>query len=233
MNKIKLIKYSEKNPNLGDAIQTITLEEFLKKRSIHIDGYDDRKSMTDDAIVNGWHRFSNELLPKRAKYIGIHTDRKQLLNIDRTQKEVIIGCRDPFTLNEVRKVCGLKGILSYCSSCTLEVYNGPRKGILHKYHGEKEIKDDAPWDLQIKVAKELLNQLKTAELVYTDRLHIILPCISFGTPVILNPRKFQLQRYSLFDIPEYPGHEKVVELKSGLKYIFEKQFKETFDLIFS
>jgi exopolysaccharide biosynthesis predicted pyruvyltransferase EpsI len=230
---MKLLKYSEKRPNLGDAIQTISLKKFLEKRSIYVDDYDDRSSMTDNAIVNGWHRHSNELLPRQAKYIGIHTDLQHLLNIDTTKKNVIIGCRDPYTLNETSKVKGLKGILSYCSSCTLELYNGFRSGVLHKYHGEKEVIDNASWDLQIKAAEELLNKLKTAELVYTDRLHIVLPCISFGTPVILNPRKYKLERYSLFNIPEYPGHKKPIELKSGLKYRFEEKFKEAFDLIFS
>ena len=229
---MKLTKYSEKTPNLGDAIQTIALERFLQKNSITCDGYVDRKCMTDDMIVNGWHRHDNEVLPKRAKYIGIHTDHKHLLNIDTTQ-DVIVGCRDPYTLDAVNKISGLKGILSYYATCTFDIYDGPRSGVLRKYHGEKEIPDNAPWGLQLAMAENLLNRLKTAELVYTDRLHIALPCISFGTPVILIPRKYKLERYSLFDRPEYPGHGKVVELTSGLREHFNKTFTKAFSSIFN
>jgi len=82
------------------------------------------------------------------------------------------------------------------------------------------------------MARELLQTLKTAELVYTDRLHIALPCISFGTPVILNPRNYKLERYSLFNRPEYPGNGKVVELKSGLREHFNNTFTEAFKVIF-
>ena len=107
---MKLIKYSEVAPNLGDAIQTIALQKFLSKNSITCDGYVDRKCMTNDMIVNGWHRHDNELLPKGAKYIGLHTDYKHLANID-THQDIIIGCRDPYTLDAVNKIKGLKGVL--------------------------------------------------------------------------------------------------------------------------
>jgi hypothetical protein len=229
---MNLTKYSEKTPNLGDAIQTIALGRFLKKNSINCDGYVDRKCMTDNMIVNGWHRHDDEKLPKNAKYIGIHTDYNHLLNIDTTQG-VIVGCRDPYTLEAVNKINGLNGILSYCATCTFDIYDGPRRGILRKYHGEKEVSENAPWELQLEMAEKLLQSLKTAELVYTDRLHIALPCISFGTPVILTPRKYKLERYSLFNRPEYPGHGKVVELKSGLREHFNKTFGEAFNTIFT
>lgn len=227
---MKLTKYSEKTPNLGDAIQTIALEEYLIKKSIIIDGYVDRKCMVDDMIINGWHRHDNELLPKKAKYIGIHTDYNHLLNINRGDN--IIGCRDPYTLDCVNKISGLKGILSCCATCTFDIYDGPRRGIIHKYHGEKEVIDNAPWELQVKAAKELLQTLKTAELVYTDRLHIALPCISFGTPVILNPRNYKLERYSLFNIPEYHGHGKPILINSGVRERFSKTFDEAYNFIF-
>jgi len=229
---MRLTKYSEKTPNLGDAIQTIALEQFINKNSVYGSGYVDRKCMTNDMIVNGWHRHDDELLPEKAMYIGIHTDYKHLLNIDRDD-EIIVGCRDPYTLDCVNQIKGLKGILSYCATCTFDIYDGPRNGILRKYHGEKEVEDNAPWELQLKRAEELLQTLKTARLVYTDRLHIALPCISFGTPVILKPRNYKLERYSLFNRPEYPGHGKVVYVNSGLRDHFTKTFTEAFGIIFN
>jgi hypothetical protein len=36
------------------------------------------------------------------------------------------------------------------------------------------------------LAVQRLQQLRTAELAYTNRLHVILPCLAFGIPVVFN-----------------------------------------------
>src|SRR5262249_25485175 len=54
---------------------------------------------------------------------------------------------------------------------------------------------DMSWADQWKAALERLDQLRRAELVYSRRLHVILPCLAFGTPVV-----FPLSQYrDLFD----------------------------------
>ncbi len=260
----KLVSYSEKKVNIGDAIQTIAIEQFLKSRGIQIDGYVDRKNMTDNMIINGWHRHKNERLPSKAFFIGVHTDRDHLKDVS---KDCTIGCRDEFTLKCAQEL-GFNSALSYCATTTFEKYNGHRHGIIKKFHGEKEINDNssidkqllaadqvlkknaslisraikkfygtneidnnASFDKQVQIASQILGKLRTANLVYTDRLHIALPCIAFGTPVILTPRKFQPERYSIFNVPLYPGHNKVVTSNSGLREYFIHEFNKSFDLI--
>lgn len=224
-----LVCYNEKNKNinLGDAIQTIALKQFLERNDIFIVGFIDRSSMRENMIINGWHRDPAEKLPKKAFFISLHTDIDHLKDINNT---CMVGCRDIYTLN-CAKSLGLNAILSGCVTCTFDVYTGPRKGIIRKFHGEKEIPFNLPFSIQLQYAENLLKLLKTAELVYTDRLHIALPCIAFGTPVILTPRHYQLERYSIFDIPPYPGHGKKVTLHSGVRDYLFNQFKHAFDLL--
>ncbi len=247
---VKLLSYSERAVNIGDALQTIALKDFLQSRGITVDGYVDRKNMKNecsDLIVNGWNRRTTEPLPSYdAKFIGIHTDKNQLLNI---KKDSLIGCRDSYTLSQLNKIEGYKGFLSCCATNTLPVYEGPRKGIVklfykdypHDYNKVREGIDDGPfdclinadWETQMKHAYDLIDYLKTKELVYTDRLHIVLPCISLGTPVILTPRKFQKERYSIFEtFKEYPGEGKVIDPLCGLREKMRDCFIEAFEQIF-
>jgi len=44
---------------------------------------------------------------------------------------------------------------------------------------------DMTWEDQWKRCVERLDLLRRAEVVYTNRLHVILPCLAFGTPVLL------------------------------------------------
>ena len=46
-----------------------------------------------------------------------------------------------------------------------------------------------------KLAAHRLDQLRKAELVYTRRLHVVLPCLAFGTPVVFPSNEFR----DLFD----------------------------------
>ena len=90
---MKLVKYSEKNVNTGDVMQTVALIDFIEcKYNIKINNFVDRSSMTEnDMIINGWHRHLREKLPNNALYIGIHSDSIMMKNIN---KNTLIGCRD-------------------------------------------------------------------------------------------------------------------------------------------
>lgn len=228
---MKLVSYSEKNLNLGDVLQTITLKDFLKNRyNIDISGYCDRKKMNDDMIINGWHRNNEEMLPKKAFYIGLHSIPEMIINIDKNR---VIGCRDFFTLNSVKKMGNYKTILSYCSSITLPVYLGERNGVQNYYHIDNNIGDDMTFEKRIQMTYDLIDELKTKELVYTDRLHIGLCCIALGTPVVIYRRKFQQERYSIFyKVPNFPGFGNVITLESGIKEFMERQFITAFEIIY-
>jgi hypothetical protein len=49
---------------------------------------------------------------------------------------------------------------------------------------------------KLKLAEELLQAYASAELVVTSRLHVVFPCLAFGTPVILIDTQRQPERYS-------------------------------------
>ena len=67
---MKLVSYNEENVNIGDALQTLTLFNFIKNNynDIEIDGYSERTGLENKkVIINGWHRREKEQLP----YVGI------------------------------------------------------------------------------------------------------------------------------------------------------------------
>lgn len=230
---MKLVCYSEINTNIGDMLQTISLKKYIESKypSICIDGYCDRKNLENNMIINGWHRNNNETLPHSAMYIGIHTEYKMISNL---KKSTMIGCRDTFTLKEVIKYKDkykYKVIFSGCSTITIPEYKGDRIGTKEYLHSNNE--ENLNFDEQLKKIDELIDDLKTKELVITDRLHIAIPCIALGTPVILNPRKFQKERYTIFNFfPEFPGFGKVITKECGLRENMLKTFENAFEKIY-
>lgn len=227
---MKLVKYSEESVNIGDAMQTIALKDFiLSKYGVDINEYSDRNQMTeDDMIINGWQRHENEKLPEKGIFIGLHSEFKKMTHI---KKDTLIGCRDLFTLNEVNKIPHLKGIFSACSTCVIPQYTGPRKGKAEYLHCDVKT-GVIPFDEQIKMVRNLLDDLKTKELVTTDRLHIALPCIALGTPVIMKKRPYQRERYSLFDlVPSFIGFGRIIKSNSGIREYLSKMFTDSFEQI--
>jgi hypothetical protein len=227
---MKLVKYSEECMNIGDAMQTVALKDFiLSKYGIDINEYSDRNNMTEDnMIINGWHRNQHEKLPENGIFIGLHSDSKKLTHL---KNDTLIGCRDLFTLNEVKKIPHLKGIFSACSTCVIPKYTGPRKGKAEYLHADMKT-GVIPFDKQIEMVRNLIDELKTKELVTTDRLHIALPCIALGTPVIMKKRSYQRERYSLFDlVPSFIGFGRIIKPNSGIREYFEKIFTDSFEKI--
>jgi hypothetical protein len=230
---MKLVKYSEKNLNTGDVMQTMALMDFIERTyNIKIDKFEDRSAMTEnDMIINGWHRDPKEKLPVRALYIGLHSDYGMMKNISIS---TVVGCRDEFTMNQAKKIPNLQTIFTACSTCTIPLYTGVRTGEAVYLHEDKET-GIIPFDEQISIARNLIDELKTKELVTTNRLHIALPCIAIGTPVIIRKRKYQPERFSIFQhLPRglFPGFDKVVSYTpGGLRDYLEKTFIDGFQKI--
>lgn len=230
---MKLVKYSEKNANIGDTMQTISLMDFIERKyGVKIKKFQDRSQMTEnDMIINGWHRRLKEKLPNNALYIGLHSDRIMMKNIS---ENTLIGCRDKFTFSEVEKLPHLKPIFTGCSTITIPLYDGSRKGKVEYKHEDKET-GILSLERQIILARNLIDELKTKELVTTNRLHIALPCIALGTPVIIKKREFQPERFSIFEmVPKelFPGFGEIVTYKpSGIRDYLEQQFIKGFDEI--
>ena len=89
-----------------------------------------------------------------------------------------------------------------------------------------------PFDKQIIIARNLIDELKTKELVTKNRLHIALPCIALGTPVKILKREFQPERFSILENHLFSGFDKIITYKpSGLRDYLEEQFIKGFDTI--
>jgi hypothetical protein len=227
---MKLVSYNEENVNIGDALQTLTLFNFIKNnyKDILIDGFSERSGLENKkVIINGWHRREKEPLPYAGIYIGIHTNYEQIKNI---KNNTCVGCRDIFTLKEVKRNKNIKGIFSGCSTITIPFYEGKRDGGIVEYIHEDKKTGFIPFEKQLEMANDLIEELKTRELVITDRLHIVIPCIALGTPVIINPRDFQKERFTIFDyFEEFPGYNKIISRECGLKEKMEQVFKNAFE----
>jgi hypothetical protein len=117
-----------------------------------------------------------------------------------------VGARDPATASRLKEL-GINAELVGCATLTLPRYDGPRSGIYcvdHEGTGTpithnilRTLPVADQWDL----ANALLETYRTAEAVYTSRLHVALPCLAFGTPVWLKraDRRVFPSRFSLLE----------------------------------
>jgi hypothetical protein len=78
-----------------------------------------------------------------------------------------------------------------CATLTFERFRGVRSGRYSvdagSIEGTTQLTNSiaaVTWTEQWNMAVGQLDLLRRAELVYTTRLHIALPCLAFGTPVI-------------------------------------------------
>lgn len=197
--------------NLGDAIQTYALCRLLGARCAGIDRDREMPPELDSQVplvANGWLGYRAHHQPANVLFAGVHLARHETAFRDWMRLSLYpTGARDPYT-------SGLLGCLSVpnqmigCATLTFDRYRGPR-------HGRFSVDAPAcpadipltntigalPWPEQWKLAAELLAKLRTAERVTTSRLHIVLPCLAFGTPVVFPAASFdtafEKQRLSL------------------------------------
>jgi hypothetical protein len=129
-----------------------------------------------------------------------------------------IGARDPATV-KAAEGAGLRAVLLGCATLTLPRYSGPRAGIYSvdvAGPGEaltQRITRSMPVEEQWALALAMIEKYRTAEAVYTSRLHVALPCLAFGTPVwIANPAKtaWHPSRFGILDALGV-GYEKLAE----------------------
>jgi hypothetical protein len=232
---MKIVSYSyshikhKKNPgNLGDAIQSLSVIEFFKKKQIPISGFVDRKCLEEGMFINGWQKYPQESLPKYGLFCSIHSDVEHLKNINKKQ---LIGCRDNWTQNNCQRI-GLNSVVTGCVSINLPIIskNNNQKTnqtlFIDSIHKEKNqytqsINKYMSWENQLKLAKNRLNLISKASLVHTTRLHILIPCIAMGIPVILDniPGKqegwTESERFS--HIENFIQINKVIEIQDGVR----------------
>ncbi len=195
--------------NLGDMIQTLALTRLLPQttgvyRHRLADAPGDRL-----LVVNGMLDKDQPPRPGSAACLfagvsGPHFRRKEYLLWMASSRRPI-GARDPWTL-EMALAAGCRGVLTGCATLTLLRYEGPRHGVYSVDHPgpgaqlTHSISRDATVAQQWAQALEHLAIYRTAEAVYTSRLHVALPCLAFGTPVWIQdpaPRAWRPERFSL------------------------------------
>lgn len=181
--------------NLGDAIQTIALSKLLPDKCFGAYRDTPLPALNEDMsfIANGWLGKCTLQRDVNCVFAGVHVSSSELDWIGRMRDSKLpIGVRDPYTAS-LLKACNVPHVLVGCATLTFEHYTGPRKGRysidVKERPGTDFLTNDiggASWTDQWMLAVQRLQLLRTAELVYTNRLHVILPCLAFGTPVVFN-----------------------------------------------
>lgn len=130
-----------------------------------------------------------------------------------------IGCRDTWTMNRLKEN-SIKAYFSGCLTLTFPEYKGKRDGIVYVDDVPREWKiEDALYlshtneegdslspSKRMKIAQERLDVYKKARLVITNRLHVALPCVAVGTPVLINDKVWAKERFSGYNLPtEFKG----------------------------
>jgi hypothetical protein len=147
-------------------------------------------------IANGWLGYKPPVSHTQAVFAGAHVGRHEDAYIAWMKHTgATIGARDPYT-NALLERCGISSSMIGCATLTFDRYRGARSGRFSVdagyYEGTVQLSNSIgslTWSEQWNAAVEQLDLLRRAELVYTTRLHVALPCLAFGTPVI-----FPLQR---------------------------------------
>src|SRR5262249_1729020 len=143
-------------------------------------------------VVNGWLGDRAGSLDRNCLFAGVHIGRNFDEHAEWVRSSTYeIGCRDDLTATRLAEM-GIQASVVGCASMTLHPYDGPRPGeySVDCDRGGKRMSQAIdrlmPWEDQWKLAIERLELLRTAALVHTNRLHIILPCLAMGTPVMLH-----------------------------------------------
>ena len=210
LDKTVFIHRYRRTHNLGDAIQTIAMERLLP---------DWRYVWRDDGIcdaggiylANGWLGSNRPPVDNpNTLFAGVFVANNDA-NYDwmKVSRFFEIGARDPATVMRCAER-GIRTILLGCATSTFDPYLGPRNGIYAidaSYPTATHLTHcigDLSWNEQRELALTMLGVYQTAELVVTSRLHAALPCLAFGTPVMVKDpiglRNVQsLHRFSILD----------------------------------
>jgi hypothetical protein len=208
--KITLFAY-RRTGNLGDAVQTAAISRvFDSPTCIYRDDLDNADRIIGGIVcANGWFG-NNAAIPNpsvRCLFAGIHFPLDTTPHMSwASSSEFVVGARDPHTYALLLKN-GIRSTLIGCASMLFDRYDGPRSGTLSvDYDGPgkrltHKISKRMAWPVQFSHAVSFLSAYRVASAVYTSRLHVALPCLAFGTPVLIaKPKKNEaLARFSLLD----------------------------------
>ena len=184
----------ENGVNLGDTIQAVALSRWFPS----VIGVNRNASPSYSAkhpLIASGFLFHAMMAWQPFIYAGVHImPSKQ--DIDWLKEHgKRIGARDAITRRRMR-MAGIDADVIGCPTLTLDRYDGPRSGEyavdcdapgIRMTHIIKPMNIKEQWSL----ANRYLDIYKKAELVHTSRLHVVLPCLAFGTPVrLVEPNKW-------------------------------------------
>lgn len=201
---MQILSYSQ-TLNIGDAIQTIALQRLLNREVKYVDRNTCQFDPNEMAIVNGW--LGRNVAPRNPNVLFAGIFLAENVGNIRWIKEsrYAVGARDPYTLELLRKF-GVAAQFVGCATLTLPKYDGPRKGEIHVESNTRSdvshaIPSGMPWTEQLALGGELLEKYRTAKRVITSRLHVALPCLAFGTPVVVqaSTEYTYAKRFSIFE----------------------------------
>lgn len=199
-----LITY-ENEGNLGNTIQTLGLAHLISP-SKGIPYYQIKSSKLKDGLLicNGWFGSYPEVENINAIFCGVHLTRpnESIINWLRTST-TIIGARDPATADYLNNI-NIRSEFIGCGSLMFPYYDGPRSGdVSVDFNGPgvrytHRISPSISWAERWVRAREMIEIYKTASVVYTNRLHVALPCLAMGTPVYVEDNADK-GRFSILD----------------------------------
>lgn len=186
--------------NLGDAIQTWALCRLLGPRCAGVFRDEPIEGSGDGPplVANGWLGYYPHTGPSNTVFAGVHVARhhrefSEWMKRSRGKA----GARDPFT-KDVLRLFGVASEVIGCATLTFDRYRGPRRGRIAVDVARdgcerltNSLAGGLSWPEQWTQAGEMLGRIRRAEIVYTNRLHILLPCLAFGTPVLFPPAAFR------------------------------------------
>lgn len=230
MNKYRLLAY-KKTRNIGDAIQTVAISQYFPKSTAV---YRNKMSFIKNKIpfiINGW--IGNSYFPcelpnnKSVYFCGIHSPKNQK-HFDNYDYKKIIGVRDEFTLNKLTNL-NFNCELVRCPTLFFENYKGKREGVYSvDFEGPGKhithwINSEMSWPDQWNLAIHFLNIYKKAKEVHTTRLHVVLPCLAFGTTVFFYKKQNDSRFSVLEEIDKCKSGERIIVNRNQIDN-FENQF---------
>lgn len=202
-----------RTPNLGDDVQSIAAALLLPQVDAYVDrdALDKvRLEIPHTLIMNSWFAIKRyKAVPSPSLnpiYFGFCVGRPELMNSTWLYEldGRMVGCRDTQTV-DLLLANGIEAYFSgYLTTWMGRFFYKPtrRQGVLFvdlpeamerfvpdhiRRRAERrtaEIPDlNIPQHERFRKAAQLLDELRSAEMVVTRRLHTALPCIGFGTPV--------------------------------------------------
>ena len=195
--------------NIGDMIQTLALSRLLPQTNGVFRHAINRVEPNQTLVMNGFlERNAPCLQITRVLFAGVSGPywHKRAYYSWFKSSPWPVAARDPHTEKLLRRE-SISADFTGCATMTFPRYSGIRKGVYsvdfpgpgvrltHEIPRRMSVKEQ--WQL----ALEYLEYYRTAQAVYTSRLHVALPCLAMGTPVyIASPIQAPLpERFSILD----------------------------------